>query len=341
MPMPRRAGHGHMRDERSARSSTTRTAWSSVCSPPRSGSVARRSASAARACTPATPPRWPRSPRARPSHSAVPATRWSTGRHPRRASRCAGSSTGRAAGSPRTSTPPCTGTSCTTTGSGISARRAGRRDRGTPGRAATRATRCWRRRARPSPTGASPCTSTRDGTRSSARSPGASAGWGRARRSSTTLRARFGLGVSLHCPLATWLSVDGRAVADWPAAALRRREDGTVIEGAVCIGSRQYLEEAERRMLASCADGVGYLMFDGNWWNGGCWNPDHGHPVPFTMEDQVRACLRPRAAHPRPVPEGPHRDARPDRGRHRPPLHARLLHVRPARAAGTTTGVSS
>jgi hypothetical protein len=105
------------------------------------------------------------------------------------------------------------------------------------------------------------------------------------------VRSRFDLGVSLHCPLATWMSVDGRAVADWPAAALRRREDGSVVDGAVCIGSRQYLDEAERRMLASCADGVGYLMFDGNWWNGGCWDKNHGHPVPFTMEDQVRACL--------------------------------------------------
>jgi hypothetical protein len=106
------------------------------------------------------------------------------------------------------------------------------------------------------------------------------------------VRGRFGLGVSLHCPLATWMSVDGRAVADWPGAALRRDEGGTVVDGAVCIGSRQYLDEAERRLLEHCADGVGYLMFDGNWWNGGCWDPAHGHPVPFTLEDQVRACLR-------------------------------------------------
>lgn len=113
------------------------------------------------------------------------------------------------------------------------------------------------------------------------------------------VRARFGLGVSLHCPLATWMSLGcpwqnldgGPAVATWPTAALRRREDGSVIEGAVCIGSRQYLDEAARRLLEHCADGVGYLMFDGNWWNGGCWDPDHGHPVPFTIEDQVRACL--------------------------------------------------
>jgi len=32
-------------------------------------------------------------------------------------------------------------------------------------------------------------------------------------------------------------------------------------------------------------------MFDGNMWNGGCWNPNHGHPVPYTMEDHIRANL--------------------------------------------------
>jgi hypothetical protein len=44
-------------------------------------------------------------------------------------------------------------------------------------------------------------------------------------------------------------------------------------------------------MLEICADGVVYLMFDGNWWHGGCDNPDHGHPVPYRMEDHIRANL--------------------------------------------------
>jgi hypothetical protein len=69
------------------------------------------------------------------------------------------------------------------------------------------------------------------------------------------------------------------------------REDGTVVEGAVCLGSRQYLDEASRRLREQCADGVGFLMFDGNAWNGGCWNPEHGHPIPYTKEDHVRANL--------------------------------------------------
>jgi hypothetical protein len=65
--------------------------------------------------------------------------------------------------------------------------------------------------------------------------------------------------------------------------------DGKVIEGSVCLGSKQYLDEAAERLLDHCSDGVVFLMFDGNWWNGGCWNPDHGHPVPYGMEDHMRA----------------------------------------------------
>lgn len=103
---------------------------------------------------------------------------------------------------------------------------------------------------------------------------------------------KYGLRVSLHTPLATWVSLErtaGRGVDSWPREAFRMDREGKVVEGSICLGSRQYLDEAERRLLAHCADGVVFLMFDGNLWNGGCWNPDHGHPVPYTMEDHCRA----------------------------------------------------
>jgi hypothetical protein len=32
-------------------------------------------------------------------------------------------------------------------------------------------------------------------------------------------------------------------------------------------------------------------MLDGNAWNDGCWNPNHGHPVPYRFEDHIRANL--------------------------------------------------
>ncbi len=103
------------------------------------------------------------------------------------------------------------------------------------------------------------------------------------------MRERYGLSVSLHCPLATWMSCDKRGVPTWPEEAFQTDADGNIIDGAVCLGSKQYLDEAGKRLLDCCADGVVFLMFDGNWWNGGCWNPDHGHPVPYTMEDHMRA----------------------------------------------------
>ena len=36
------------------------------------------------------------------------------------------------------------------------------------------------------------------------------------------------------------------------------------------MGSRQYLDEAEKRILKCCEAGAVFLMFDGNWWNGPC-----------------------------------------------------------------------
>jgi hypothetical protein len=114
------------------------------------------------------------------------------------------------------------------------------------------------------------------------------------------VREQYGLAVSLHCPLATWMSHDGRGLPSWPEAARRRDPASQFIVWtrwtdvgmpSVCLGARQYLDEAERRLLALCAAGVRFLMFDGNWWNGGCWNADHGHPVPYTLEDHCQANL--------------------------------------------------
>jgi len=121
------------------------------------------------------------------------------------------------------------------------------------------------------------------------------------------IRDAYGLAVSLHCPLAPWLSVDRRGVSSWPKEACQMDRGGKVLEGRVCLGSRQYLDEAAQRLLACCADGVVYLMFDGNWWYGGCWNQDHGHPVPYTKEDHARAqlelCRRVHAKYPHVIVE--------------------------------------
>jgi len=101
----------------------------------------------------------------------------------------------------------------------------------------------------------------------------------------------YGLGVSLHCPLATWAAMDGRGVPSWPSSTWQMDREGNIIQGALCLGSRQYLDAAYERLALHCERGVRFFMFDGNWWNGGCWNPDHGHPVPYTKADHARANL--------------------------------------------------
>ncbi|HIJ64674.1 MAG TPA: hypothetical protein HPP77_01880 [Candidatus Hydrogenedentes bacterium] len=102
---------------------------------------------------------------------------------------------------------------------------------------------------------------------------------------------KHGLGVSLHCPVAPWMSLDGRGVHTWPRESFRMDADGNIIENSVCLGATQYLDEAAKRLIEHCNDGVVFLMLDGTWWNGTCYHPDHGHPIPYTTEDHCRACL--------------------------------------------------
>jgi hypothetical protein len=85
--------------------------------------------------------------------------------------------------------------------------------------------------------------------------------------------------------------VDAAVATDFAQNARRGppppEQSGTLL----CLGSKQYLDEAAQRLLANCADGVAFIMFDGDGWNGGCLSPSHGHPVPYLAEDHVRACV--------------------------------------------------
>jgi len=119
------------------------------------------------------------------------------------------------------------------------------------------------------------------------------------------MRNTYNLGVSLHAPLATWMSHGEWSAQPWdtvkywpedarrltPEAANGQPPTDPAAKAQICLGSKQYLDEAEKRLLKMCEAGVVFIMFDGNWWNGGCNNPDHGHPVPYTREDHIRANL--------------------------------------------------
>jgi hypothetical protein len=79
----------------------------------------------------------------------------------------------------------------------------------------------------------------------------------------------------------------------WKTEARRSPPPSDIPYGVstICLGSTAYREEAAKRLLENCADGVVFVMFDGNWYQGGCDDPSHGHPVPYTKEDHIRANL--------------------------------------------------
>lgn len=105
-----------------------------------------------------------------------------------------------------------------------------------------------------------------------------------------SMMTEYDLEVSLHCPLAPWMSLDGRGVDEWPVESYRENEDGESVP-EVCLGSEAYLEEAADRLQELCNAGVSFLMFDGTFWTGSCWNEDHDHPVPYTKADQCDAAV--------------------------------------------------
>jgi len=96
------------------------------------------------------------------------------------------------------------------------------------------------------------------------------------------LRQDYDLGLSLHCPLANWCET-----SYYPADALRIDNNGQPMAGAVCSGSQQYLEVKAERLLKLCEDGAIFLMYDGTQYTGPCYDPNHGHPVPYTPDDQA------------------------------------------------------
>ncbi len=120
------------------------------------------------------------------------------------------------------------------------------------------------------------------------------------------MQANHGLKVGFHFPVPPWssgpchlpsLEIAMQGISEWPVACRRQLARGsnpTPIpkdEPWICMGSKQYLDEAEKRILKSCEAGAVFLMVDGNWWNGPCVDDRHGHPIPYRYEDHMRTCV--------------------------------------------------
>ena len=101
------------------------------------------------------------------------------------------------------------------------------------------------------------------------------------------LKREFGLKLSLHTPLSGWCDP-----SSYERAIDRMLPGGKRIEGSLCGASRQYVEESARRLHALASGGATFFMFDGTMWNGPCWDPGHGHPVPSRRHDHLEATNR-------------------------------------------------
>ncbi len=103
------------------------------------------------------------------------------------------------------------------------------------------------------------------------------------------MRERYGLVVSLHTPLAPWANGNRACVATYAHL------DGTAGDPGdtrLCLASPRYIQQAAERLKALVGAGVVYVMFDGTAYAGpACANPDHGHHLPLTREDNCRACV--------------------------------------------------
>jgi len=115
------------------------------------------------------------------------------------------------------------------------------------------------------------------------------------------IQSKYGLKVSLHTPMPPWSTIRGwemgpNCVSDWPEESKRmvppETANDTIKKGPeICMGSKSFMDEAEKRLMANCKDGVSFLMYDGTGWNGACSDSTHGHPVPYLQEDHMRNCI--------------------------------------------------
>ncbi|MBI4558904.1 MAG: hypothetical protein HY706_15080 [Candidatus Hydrogenedentes bacterium] len=110
------------------------------------------------------------------------------------------------------------------------------------------------------------------------------------------LKNRYHMVLALHCPLAAWSDVNA-----YPVEARRMDEQGKVLEG-LCGASSAYLNTKAQRLIKLCDDGAAFLMYDGTWYPGPCYDSRHGHSIPLTRHEHVMAyrelLARVKRAHP-------------------------------------------
>ncbi len=119
-----------------------------------------------------------------------------------------------------------------------------------------------------------------------------------------TMRERFGLKTSLHLMMHT------KSFGEDPRI-YRRRQDGTIDTwpglysgGRICAASPTWQRQKSERLLRLAEAGVTFFMFDFLSYvppgvaarshrdpDSACWDPDHGHEVPMTLQSHADGIL--------------------------------------------------
>jgi hypothetical protein len=116
------------------------------------------------------------------------------------------------------------------------------------------------------------------------------------------LHRDYALKLSLHTPLSGWCDA-----ASYPVETYRTDRFGQRLtwkkgqsfgNSPLCGASRQYVEETARRLKVLARDGATFFMFDGDQYEGECWDPNHGHSVPARRGEHVQGnCALARLVH--------------------------------------------
>jgi hypothetical protein len=100
------------------------------------------------------------------------------------------------------------------------------------------------------------------------------------------LREKYGMVLALHTPLAPWSKPEA-----YPLEARRMDKSGKRLD-ELCVASSVYIETKVARLRELCRKGAYFLMYDGSWFPGECWDPSHGHSLPVTRQEHVEAILK-------------------------------------------------
>ncbi|QGQ94270.1 hypothetical protein EHS13_04800 [Paenibacillus psychroresistens] len=109
------------------------------------------------------------------------------------------------------------------------------------------------------------------------------------------LKDEYNMKLALHTPLAPWCDAGA-----YPEEASRMDKNGQRLKhpandflhiDVLCSGSSAYIEVKVERLKELCRKGAYFLMFDGSWFAGECWDPAHGHSLPLKHQEHLDAIL--------------------------------------------------